>query len=298
MKIIKQITKETNKKRINIILDILTCKMKYKASKNDYYMLEMYKMNDFDRKTIITSGKSIEYEKKYNNQKYLKYINNIIEFYNYFDKNLNRNWIEINEKNKSEINQFIKSHSQIIAKKSMNEHFKINTAEIKKNNIYKDLLNKDVKILDEEIKGCKELPLKDYNIKVMTLLGSVTSSVLEIGDFEKDGIIAKIDIETGIIKYSAVDKNKKEYEKFPYQEQSIKDFTIPNWEDIKEFCENRSLDIPAISYIEWNICLGNNKIYLKSATNKPKYIYYQLHRESNIGLIPTLKKIEERKIEQ
>ena len=82
-KTIQQIHKKTGKNSILIFIDIINCGIKYQAGYIDYNLFEMYRMNAFERKTIITRGINNEYIKKYNNSKYMKYFNNVKLAYAY-----------------------------------------------------------------------------------------------------------------------------------------------------------------------------------------------------------------------
>ena len=75
--IIKEVHEKTNKNSILIFLDIVYCGLKYQAGYIDYNLYEMYRMNKFERKTIITRGINNEYIKKYNNPNFIKYFLNI-----------------------------------------------------------------------------------------------------------------------------------------------------------------------------------------------------------------------------
>lgn len=265
-KIIDKIKKETKKNRIAIILDYFWCSLKYKANFKDYYKLEMYKMNKFSRSTLITKGKNNLYIKKYNNPNYFRYLTNLEDFYNYFNKSLKRKYTivfnkEDLEKEKTKYNNYI---------------IKEDTS----NNIY---------IIEEEIdandKLSKYLKTDNFELIIFSFLGTVVKVLLNI-----DNYITEVSIDTGEVNTTCINKNNETKE--------IPKVIIPKFKEALEFVEKISLDIPSISYIEWHLKIGNNGFYLESASGNPNYLIYQLpiFRKNNIGILPDLEVIERRKI--
>ena len=298
LKAIKNVHQKTNTKRIKIILDLILCKLKYKASSIDYDYFEMYKMSNFERKTCITKGKNNDLIKKYNNLKFMKYVNNPLEFHKHFDKFLNRDWLELNSlKN---FKKLCNNHKEIVAySNKKKEHIILENINLEK--LYKGLLEKKYIFVEESVKtvGSLKKIAKEANIsiKMVTLLGKCLLAFLYIE--EENTLIAPIEIETGNINYPAVDDEKIVYEKHPKSNKDILGITIPNWERLKEICELACLEIPEIGYIEWTLIIGEKRNYLLKGSAHPNHYMYQraAHREHNIGIVPLIKKIEERKIE-
>lgn len=298
LKAIKNVQQKTNAKRIKIILDLFVCKIKYKANSIDYDHFEMFKMSNFERKTFITKGKNNDLVKKYNNPKFMKLVNNPLYFHKHFDKFLNREWIELN--NLKNFKKFCNTHKEIIAySNKKKENIVIANTNLEK--LYKELLEKKYSFVEEAVKvvGSLKKIAKEANIsiKITTLLGKCLIAFLYI---EEDSVlIAPIDIESGSINYPAVDDEKNIYESYPKSKKSIKGITIPNWERLKEICELASLEIPEIGYIEWTLVIGEKRNCLMKASANPNHYLYQRpsHREHNIGIVPLIKRIEERKIE-
>ncbi len=314
-KTIKEIHQKTNKKSLVIFFDIVSCGLKYQAGYRDYNLFEMYNMNNFERKTIITRGINNEFIKKYNSKKYEKYFQNKAEFNKMFNKYLNYDWLEIKKNNKKEFKEFCQNHPQIIAKPSNKymdkEIMLIDTTQENINDLYNRLLKNNLTIIEEQITECNKLQVLHQEslntIRVVTLLGDVVVAFLKIGtnhnsvdSFNHDGLIAPIEIDTGVIKYPAVDRNNNLYEKHPLTNKPIVDLKIPKWKEIKEICEITALEIPQVGYIGWDIAVGKDKCYLLGANCYPRYDIYQLpaHRENNVGLLPKFTQVEERKIDK
>lgn len=289
--IINEVHYKTNKNRILICKDIIICYLKYKANYNDYILFEMYKINDFERNTILTHGINNDLIQKYNNPKFRKYFDDKVEFNKYFDKYLNYDWIELNGKNIKIFKEFCNKHDKIIIRSVSNnkkESLDIQNQDLKK--LYKNLIENKTILVEEDIKYAIK-----KNIIIVTFLGNIVAAFLKVkNDFNKDTledhIFIPIDIDTGIINNQFVAS----------LEQDIKESKIPEWEELKKYCETLCLENPAIGYVEWNICIGKNKFYLINGSGYPNHNLFKFlpHRNVNIGLLPLFKKIEERKVEQ
>ena len=71
---VKEIHDKSDKNQISIFFDMIQCGIKYQAGYMDYKLFEMYKLNDKQRKTIVTRGINNSIVKKYNNPDYMKYF--------------------------------------------------------------------------------------------------------------------------------------------------------------------------------------------------------------------------------
>ena len=111
--------------------------------------------------------------------------------------------------------------------------------------------------------------------------------------------MAPVDLDTGKILFRAEDQAKNKFTAHPKTKKEILVIEIPNWERIKEVCEEACLEIPEVGYIEWTFVIGEKKIDLVKVNTNPEYDLFQrvTHQEHNIGMIPLIKKREERKIE-
>lgn len=314
-KTINEVSKKSNKNKMLIFFDIIYCGIKYQAGYIDYNLFEMYKMNKFERKTIITRGINNEFIKKYNNPKFMKYFNSKLEFNKVFDKYLNRDWLELNGNNVKDFKNFCAKHEMIIVKPDNNSCGKgVELIDVKGKDIkglYQELINNGQILVEEVAIQCKKLsdlhPDSINTIRVVTLLGSVVVAFLRIGNnhnnvdnFNHEGLVAPIDIETGKINYQALDKQKNLYSKHPLTNKDIVGITIPKWKEIKELCETAALEIPEVGYVGWDVCVGKDKCFFIEGNEFPGHDLYQLppHRDTNIGLLPLFKKAEERKIEK
>jgi glutathione synthase/RimK-type ligase-like ATP-grasp enzyme len=268
-------------------------------------------MNTKERKTIITRGINNEFIKKYNNPQYMKYFNSKLEFNKKFDKYLNREWLFIDGNNFSEFDTFCKKHKKIIVKPDSASCGKgvelIDTRKKDLTRLYNKLIKNNQILVEEVATQCKKIndlhPESINTVRVVTLLGSVVVAFLRIGNnknnvdnFNHEGLVAPIDIETGKINYPAIDKKKNLYTYHPITMAKIVGLTIPKWQEVKNICEEAAREVPEVGYVGWDVCVGKDKCFFIEGNEFPGHDLYQLppHRNSNIGLLPLFREAEER----
>lgn len=301
--ILRAIHKSTKKSYFNNLKDIFLCKKNYKASLTDYYLFKLYKRNTFERKTYITEGINREYIAKYNSHRSRVNFKNRSEFNRTFEKVLNRDWLELDKDNYYEFENFCMNREAIIIRYS-NKQKRIITKNQDLIKLFIKLTTYEGLVVESDINPCyilDRLQPDSLNIvKVVTFLGTTVMASLEIGNeskqlnFTKDSIIASINVNTGKIDYPATNHKLERLTRHPVTNKQIKGIKIPRWESVKTLCENASLEIPYIGYVEWSICVENDKCSLIGMNPTPNYYLYQIptHLDNKVGTLPVLKEIE------
>ncbi len=309
-KTVDDVHKKCGKPRVVVFFDAIACGFKYQAGYVDYQLFEMYKMNKEERKTIITRGINNDIIKKYNKSEYFKYFNDKYEFNKKFDKYLMRDWLYLDGNNLEDFKKFLKGKKEIIVKPTVGSCGKgvdkIKVSDYKPEELYQKLVSENRKLVEEVAIQCKEIsklhPTSINTVRVVTLNGTVVVAFLRMGNkgyvvdnFNHEGLVAPIDVETGTIKYIAIDKQHNEYEIHPYTNEKIVGLKIPMWKEIVKLCEDASKVIPEIGYVGWDVCVGEKTPFLIEGNEFPGHDLYQLppHRDGNIGLMPVFNKAME-----
>lgn len=307
-KAIEEINKETGKSKFLIFNDIIYCGFKYQAGYSDYKLFKMYDMNNKERATIITRGINNSIVKKYNDKNYIECFENKVLFNKLFNKYLNRDWLYLKEASLEDFKKFLKGKKEIIVKPLALSCGK-NIEKIKLDleppeNLYQRLLNSGQTLVEEVATQNEELnkiyPYAVNTLRVVTLKGKVVCIFLRIGNngnvvdnFNHGGMVVPVEIDTGKINYPAIDKRGQVYDIHPMTKAKIKGAVIPKIAEVEKLCEDASSVVPEISYVAWDVCLGENKPCLIEGNDFPGHDVYQLpvHRSNNIGLLPVFEKI-------
>ncbi|SEL20306.1 sugar-transfer associated ATP-grasp domain-containing protein [Carnobacterium iners] len=98
-------------------------------------------------------------------------------------------------------------------------------------------------------------------------------------------LVCPIDINTGLLKFSAEDGNGQTYEKHPITGEIIKGFKIPFWKEIIKLVYEASLVVPEVGYVGWDIAITPDKAIIIEGNTSPGYKFYQLpnHLPNGVG---------------
>ena len=109
--------KKSGKGRLWLLQDMLRCGIQYNAGYMDYKIAEMYKLNDEQRRTVITRGISNEIVRRMNPKEYWHTFDDKAEFNTFFRRWIPRRWIEINEQTSAEeLYSLCRNFHQLIGK--------------------------------------------------------------------------------------------------------------------------------------------------------------------------------------
>lgn len=305
---VNTVHEKTNKNRISIFFDMAECAKKYGAGYMDYDLFEMYNLTDEQRDTYITRGRNNALISKYNDKAYFHIFENKDEFNEKFDKYIKRDWVKVKGTDKEKVLNFIEKHSTFMAKpidggcgKGIE---KINTSEYSsKEELYDYLNNSSANFeLEEVIKQNEEVskiyPGAINTVRVVTILKDniphVICAYFRIGNgkfvdnFNSGGMVAPVDVETGIVQDRAIDKNKILYENHPATGTPIKGFKFPYWNEALEMCKEASKVVPQMAYVGWDVGFTPEGPLFVEANEFPGHDIYQLpeHTPNKIGMMP------------
>ena len=109
--------KRSGKSRAWLMKDMLDCALKYNAGYVDYKIAEMYKLNEAQRKTVITRGISNNIVRRMNDKAYWHFFDDKTQFNQLFSEYVHRKWVLINEQTSLEsLEDITKGNTQLIGK--------------------------------------------------------------------------------------------------------------------------------------------------------------------------------------
>ena len=292
----KDIKSKSNNKKI--ISDLSNSVKNYQATSDDYERFAMYDLTDEQKSTIITKGINEEIIKKYNNKDYCDLFTDKVKFNKKFNRYLMRDWLLLTD-NYQEFKQFTDKNPNITAismqdPKLPKKKYTLNTKTRKK--VFEELSSSKYDLIECQLTQCKEFDTisnKDIvRIKAITLNDTLVAAYFYIKD--EVTLFAPINLETGIVDYSLVDKDGNIHDRIPSTNESIMWFSIPKWPRMKRFILTLASIEPHVKYVEWDISL-NKDPYVIKANIKPDHTIYQLpeHRIKGQGLLPIFKKAME-----
>ena len=305
--------KRSGKGRLWLLIDMLKCALRYNAGYVDYKIAQMYRLNDEQRKTVITRGISNEIVRRMNDKAYWHLFDDKATFNETFAKWINRKWLRIDEKTDPDaLFSLCRSQKQLIGKPlegSSGQGIRKYTAEDWKDGpqaFLKQLKQDEIGILEEIVvqhpKMASLCATSVNTCRIATLLGDkqqgIVYAFLRIGNgkimdnVDCGGMAARIDLESGKLLTVGADKQGNTFIKHPITNTSITGFQIPFWEQAKAMCLEAAQVVPKMRYVAWDVAITENGPTFIEGNSFPSHAIPQFaaHYPNGIGILPEFEK--------
>ena len=305
--------KRSGRGRLWLMADMLKCGIRYNAGYIDYKIAQMYKLNEAQRKTVITRGISNEIVRRMNPKEYWHTFDDKAEFNEFFKKWIPRRWIRIDENtNPEELYALCRSFRQLIWKPiegSSGAGIRKYTEEDWKDGpeaFLRKMRENGDGILEEIVvqhpRMASLCPTSVNTCRIATLLGDkqqgIVYAFLRIGNgkvmdnVDCGGMAARINLETGKLLTVGADKQGNTFIKHPMTDTSIIGFQIPYWEEAKKMCLEAAQMIPQMRFIAWDVAITENGPTFIEGNSFPSHAIPQFaaHYPDGIGILPEFEK--------
>ena len=294
--------KRSGKGRLWLMADMLKCGIKYNAGYIDYKIAQMYRLNDEQRKTVITRGISNEIVRRMNPKEYWHTFDDKAEFNEFFKEWIPRRWLRINENtNPEDLYSLCRGFRQLIGKPiegSSGAGIQKYTEEDWKDGpeaFLKRLLQDGIGILEEMVvqhpKMAGLCPTSVNTCRIATLLGERLSRVKK-SMADCSGMASRISLDSGKLLTVAADKQGNTFIKHPMTDTSIIGFQIPYWEEAKKMCLEAAQKIPQMRFIAWDVAITEKGPTFIEGNSFPSHAIPQFaaHYPDGIGILPEFEK--------
>ncbi len=305
--------KRSGKGRLWLMTDMLKCGVRYNAGYIDYKIAQMYRLNDEQRKTVITRGISNDIVRRMNPREYWHTFDDKAEFNTFFSEWIPRKWIRINDETKAEdVFALCRRFDQLIGKPlegSSGVGIQKYTAKDWQDGpeAFLTKLKKDgIGILEEIVvqhpKMASLCPTSVNTCRIATLLGDkqqgIVYAFLRIGNgkvmdnVDCGGMASRINLDTGKLMTVGADKQGNTFIKHPMTDTSIIGFQIPYWEEAKQMCMEAAMKIPQMRFIAWDVAITENGPTFIEGNSFPSHAIPQFaaHYPDGIGILPEFEK--------
>ena len=305
--------KRSGKSRIWLLCDMLKCAMKYNAGYVDYKIAQMYKLNDEQRKTVITRGISNEIVRRMNAKEYWHLFDDKAEFNELFQQWIPRKWLRINEETRAEdLFALYRNEKQLIGKplegssgQGIREYTEADW-QAGPEAFLKQLKGDGIGILEEMViqhpKMASLCPTSVNTCRIATLLGDkkqgIVYAFLRIGNgkvmdnVDCGGMAVRIDLESGKLLTVGADKQGNTFIKHPMTNTSLIGFTIPFWEEAKAMCLEAAQKVPQMRFVAWDVAITEQGPTFIEGNSFPSHAIPQFaaHYPNGIGILPEFEK--------
>lgn len=244
----------------------------------DFIQYKFYERNRFGRKRFVEYQSLHWIMEKCNDVKSDELFDSKKLFNERFEKFLGRPWLSIKDSTYEEFVAFLKENDEIFVKPEVGSFGDgIEILRYQENHDYHDKYEKLVRsesIAEGLVKQAKEF--SEFNesslntMRIVTLIdkngqSNIMVALVRLGrkgkvadNFHHYGIAAKIDIETGVVNTTGVDREFARYTVHPDSNKVIPGFKIPKWDEIKARVIELSKQVPQTRYVGWDISLDEN----------------------------------------
>ncbi len=303
----------SGKSRLWLLMDMLRCGVKYNAGYMDYKIAAMYKLNDEQKKTVITRGISNSIVRRMNDKAYWHFFDDKTEFNTLFAGQIGRKWIRSDEHlTEAQLSDFLSDLPSVLFKPLEGSSGvgieKFSRADWEKDfhAFYLKIRSMGNAVLEQLLVQHKEMarmcPTSVNTVRVATMLGDkqegIVYAFLRIGNgkvmdnVDQGGMAARVDLDSGTLKTVAADKAGNVYEKHPMTGTDIIGFTIPCWEEVKAMCLEAMHKVPQMRYIAWDVAVTPDGPRFIEGNSFPSHAVPQFaaHYPDGIGILTEFRK--------
>lgn len=292
---LKKISKRENKSYYGMLFDTYHSIFKYGIGLTDYLNYEFYKKDKKERKTYAGIKIQNKFYEIVSPSAYKKRYTIKPDFLADFKKYTKRDFVVPGKNSLDEVKKFIKKHDFFMSKPYDGlggaEVKKVYSKDIKNIEEYFEECKKSRIFLEEVIKQNKELDklcsASCNTIRIMTFNNGGVPEILWAGlrignginpvdNFHAGGMATEIDMETGKLKYPALDKDLNEYEKHPVSNVKFVGFKVPYFNEIKKLVKQAALESNKILVVGWDIAVTDDGPVVIEGNRRPGFDVVQV----------------------
>ena len=309
-KLAREIAERNNKSVGYVKRDMIKNFIRYGIGYTDYLKGDYINLTKEQKKTYVTTKSFYRLLAYLNNPKYDATMSDKIVFNKIFDKYLGREWIDLRNSTVEDFKKFIKNKDVIFAKPptDFGGHGirKINTKDIKNiNELYKELLDKKINLIEEAIIQHKELdklnPYAVNSFRIVTLVKDGKAHILANAlRINVDDAIAigcsdaymRLD-ESGKICSRVIDDVANVYEEHPIAKIKFSTVRIPFVKECFDMALKAALEVPEMRYVGWDIAITPKGPVIMEGNEYPSYglVQYYLFNDEHEGHLAQISKI-------
>lgn len=303
--------KKTGKPWLWLFLDVVLCGLRYGAGYKDYELCEFYNLTGDQRKTYVTRGVNNRIVQLLNDPAFYHCVDDKNEFNRRYAPYIHRAWLDMTTASVDEFLGFMKNLDRVISKptaaccgQGIEILCKADFPDLR--NMYDHLISTQSGLIEEVIVQHPDIsaiyPHSVNTYRIVTVLhngqANVVYAFIRIGNggrfvdnINAGGMAAPIDLDTGIIRYAAFDKDSNYYDVHPYTGHPIVGSQLPYWKESLEMCLAAAHVTPELGYIGWDIAVTRDGPQLIEGNEFPGHDILQMppHVPDKIGMLPRFK---------
>lgn len=309
---INTVHERSGKSRIATFFDMLYCAKKYGAGYYDYQIFAFYNLNKEQRKTYVTRLISKKFNTFMNDCEYAHFLENKDEFNKLYKDYIGREFIQLQEASREEVEKFVSEREYIFCKMQDLEcghgceRIKVSDYE-SFDELYKYLTDKGFCTIEDNIQQhpalSKLYPNAVNSMRIITVLDKdgvphVLYIVQKMGlggsIIDNNCLFTPVNPETGEIMYPAHSGDTLKgiiYTEHPDTHVKLQGYVIPFVKDAVQMCLKAATVVPQIRYVGWDVATTPNGPAIIEGNTYCAHDFWQLppHTPNGIGMLPKIK---------
>ena len=308
----KLLHEKTGKPTAWLLADMGRCALKYNAGYMDYKIAQMYRLNDAQRRTVITRGISNDIVRRMNDKAYWHFFDDKTQFNEKFAKWVQRDWIRADENlTLDALTRFLQDKDEIMFKplegSSGQGIVKYKKEDWQSLPEFLDQVKENgPAVLEEVVKQHPDMarlcPTSVNTVRIATLLGDkkegIVYAFLRIGNgrvmdnVDCGGMAARVDLDSGKLLTVGADKQGNTYAVHPLTGTPIVGFQVPYFEEAKKMCLEAMYVVPQLRFVAWDVAITPEGPRFIEGNSFPSHAVPQFaaHYPDGIGILPEFKK--------
>lgn len=293
---LNKLSVDENLNRVWVFADYFMAVIRHRCLIRQYVIGEFWRISNPERRKRLTYSRMVKLFAKYNDAKYIHFLNEKPEFNAYFKDFVHRDWIHVNKISEDDLLLFLKKHDAVIIKPTdgvegdgvrkfvFSENQNINISKL-----YNDLKKENV-LMEEIIVQHPRMIFGNNSvntIRIHTILDSqgkahVIKAILRAGvgnsvvdNYCQGGSIYEVDLKTGLVCTYGQSKNNSQSYIHPGTDIVMLGYMIPNWEIVTKECRRAAEHLPQIRIIGWDVAITANGIELIEGNHNPDYELFE-----------------------
>ena len=271
--------------------DFFRFQLKYRGDlETDYFGAQLYRKSDFVRRDSLAHAVRFRWRDAIQEKNYWPTFTDKREFYAAFSDQLGRKWMVVDQNTSWEqFSAFLEEcGGKVFTKKPKGMGGKGVTrckpdSEEAQRKLF-DRCRKKPTVLEGVLTQCEELRgFSEDSVNTLRFITIIDDagkvhvarselrmgrSGMDVDNFSSGGLVAQVDIESGVIYSMGRSGNGREYIFHPDSKRQIVGYRIPDWEGYKSYVRMLAERFPAMRYVGWDIIKDENGNFCVIEGNK------------------------------
>lgn len=277
----------------SVWLSMLWCVLRHGSSPAEYAHLDFDKKSDRERARYFTMLRFERFIQKANTGDKQLFVNKAA-FNRRFAPWLGRDWLDVSQAGFEEFSAFIRSHGQVMIKaanlssgKGITKYVYDPADDLRA--LYdasRDKLLEQVIVQHPALAAFNPSSVnvprlntmigRDGQVHIFSALFRTGRGDTVVDNLDAGGMCATIDVDTGVIINTAIDKQSREYIVHPVTGQVFPGFRVPHWEQAKALAVKAALETPDMRYIGWDVAITDTGVCLVEGNDRADMCNRQL----------------------